>query len=220
MEPLFNLKDYTVAEHVFFAVGCLLWVFTYVIVIRDIVKKKFIEIPIVAVCANFVWEFLWSFVFKTDMGELYIWGYRIWFFLDCFIVYGLFRYGVKQVSIPLIAKYFSTVLTLCILSWGAMLYYYIKLYDAPFTHMGANSGYVLNVMMSALYVTLFLKMNQPQNFSYLSSWFKGVGTILISVFCFMHFTDGFLLSMCVITAVLDIIYISLLYRNRVHIKNA
>lgn len=210
---LFNLKDYTIADHVFFAVGCLLWVFTYIIVIRNIIKKQFVEIPLVAVCANFAWEFLWSFFFRTDMGELYVWGYRIWFFLDCFIVYGLFKYGVKQVVHPLFIKYYHIIVALCIASWGALLYYYIDKWDAPVTHMGANSGYILNVMMSALFITFFLRYNQPGSFSYLSGWFKGVGTILITIFCFLHFTDGFLLSMCVITGILDIIYIYLLHKN-------
>lgn len=212
MGNLFNLTNYTVTEHILFATGCLLWVFTYIIVIRNIIKQQFVEIPIFAICANFAWEFLWSFVFKTDMGELYVWGYRIWFFLDCFIVYGMFRYGVKQV-IPEFEKNYSLIILFCLASWFALLYYYIKLYDAPFTHMGANSGYVLNIMMSFLFITFFLRFNQPHGFSYLSAWFKGVGTLLISAFCFFHFTDGFLLSMCVITGILDITYIYMLYRN-------
>ena len=215
MNSLFNLTDYTVTDHVFFAIGCLLWVFTYVIVIRNIVKKRFIEIPIMAICANFGWEFLWSFVFHTDMGELYVWGYRIWFFMDCYIVYGLFKYGVKQVSIPVIKNYFSIITTFGLLAWGIILYFYIKLYDAPFTHMGANSGYVLNVMMSALYITFFLKTNQRDGFSLLAAWLKGVGTLLITVFCFLHFNDGFLLSMCIVTTLLDLVYIFLLQRKQV-----
>jgi hypothetical protein len=213
MGSLFNLKDYTVAEHAFFAIGCLLWVFTYVVVIRNILKEKFVEIPVVAVCANFAWEFLWSFVFRTDMGELYVWGYRIWFFLDCFIVFGLFTYGVKQVGIPVIAKYFKLVTALLIVAWGIILYYYIKTYDVPFTRMGANSGYILNIMMSGLFITLYLRMAEFQNYSYLSAWLKGVGTILITVFCFLHFSDGFLLSMCIITGILDVIYIYFLHKD-------
>ena len=211
MESLFNLKDYTIADHVFFATGCLLWVFTYIIVIRGIIKNKFVEIPLVAICANFAWEFLWSFVFKTNMGELYVWGYRIWFALDCYIVFGLFRYGVQQVSFQILRTHFAAITASCILAWGVMLYYYIKIYDAPFTHMGANSGYVLNVMMSALFITFYLRMDEPNRFSPYSAWFKGVGTILITVFCFLHFTDGFLLSMCVVTGILDVFYIALMY---------
>jgi hypothetical protein len=210
---LFNLKDYTVAEHATFAIGCLLWVFTYFIVIRNIVKKQFVEIPIVAVCANFAWEFLWSFFFRTDMGEIYVWGYRIWFFLDCFIVYGLFRYGVKQVVHPLFVKHYHLIVAICLVAWGALLYFYIEKWDAPVTHMGANSGYILNVMMSALFITFYLRYAQPSSFSALSAWFKGVGTILITIFCFLHFGDGFLLSMCVITGILDVIYIYLIHKN-------
>jgi len=210
---LFNLQDYSVTEHVFFATGCFLWVLTYVIVIKNIIKKQFVEIPIIAICANFTWEFLWSFIFKTDMGELYIWGYRIWFFMDCFIVYGMFRYGVKQVSINILQKHFNLSIIFCLLSWLVMLFYYIKLYDVPFTHMGANSGYILNVMMSTLYIISFLRYSQPTVFSYLAAWFKGLGTLLITIFCFLRFNDGFLLSMCVITTILDIVYIYILKRN-------
>ena len=214
MNSLFNLQDYTISEHVFFATGCLLWVFTYFIVIRNIIKIKFVEIPIMAICANFTWEFLWSFVFKTDMGELYVWGYRVWFFMDCYIVYGLFRCGVKQVSIIVFQKYFTYLLLFCLAAWLVILYYYIKLYDLPFTRMGANSGYILNVMMSALYITFFLRLNQSNEFSYLSAWFKGIGTLLITVFCFLHFNDKFLLSMCIVTTLLDAAYINMLMKNQ------
>ncbi|MBL4715397.1 MAG: hypothetical protein JKX95_02090 [Bacteroidia bacterium] len=215
MSSLINLQDYTVTEHVMFAVGCLLWVFTYVIVIKNIIKHQFVEVPVVAICANFSWEFLWSFVFQTNMGELYVWGYRVWFLMDCFIIYGLFKYGDKQVSIDSIKKFFKPVTAFCLLCWFVTLYFYIKNYDAPFTHMGAYSGYILNVMMSALYITLILRMKDSiGSFSYLAGWFKGVGTLLITIFCFLHFTDGFLLTMCVITGILDATYIYLFSQLR------
>ncbi len=209
-EHIINLKDYTPLEHVLFATGALLWVFTYIIVIKNIRKFKFIEIPIVAVCANFSWEFLWSFVFTTDMGELYVWGYRIWFFLDCYIVFGLFKYGWKQTSLEEIKKHYHLIVALCLAAWFACLYYYIDIYDAPITHMGANSGYILNVMMSALYPILLLRMNSLNGFSYLGGWFKGVGTFLITIFCFLKFPDhSWLLVLCAITTVLDAWYIYL-----------
>ena len=208
MHHLFNLKDYTIEEHIFFASGCLLWVFTYILVIRAIVKQKFVEIPVICVLANFSWEFLWSFVFKTDMGELYVWGYRIWFFLDCFIIYGLFRYGWKQWRIDYFIKYYIPLLIFGLACWFVNLYYYIDKWDLPVTHMGANSGYILNVFMSLLYPVLLLSRTNTDGFSYLSAWFKGVGTILISVFCFLKFPDQhWLLSLCVITGILDVWYI-------------
>ncbi len=215
-EPIINLTDYTVLQHVLFASGCLLWVVTYIIVIKTIRKSRFIEIPLVAVTANFAWEFLWSFVFTTDMGLLYVWGYRIWFFLDCFIVYGLFRYGFKQIEIPQLVSKSKLIIAAGIASWLLILYYYINNYDAPISHNGAYSGYILNVMMSAMYIPLLLRLGASQPFSRWAAWCKGVGTFFISIFCFLKYTDGFLLSMCAVTTFLDATYIYLIMKNKVN----
>jgi len=213
-QPVINLTDYTIAQHIFFALGCLLWVFTYIKVIHAIRKNAFIEIPLIAVTANFAWEFLWSFVFITDMGLLYVWGYRLWFFLDCFIVYGLFKDGYKQIETPSIRKYASHIIALAIAGWVFMLYYYIKIYDEPVSHNGVFSGYILNVMMSALYIPIMLRMGATWQFSKWAAWFKGVGTLLITVFCFLRYDDGFLLSMCIVTTLLDATYIYLVMRKK------
>lgn len=212
--PIINLTDYTVAQHIFFALGCLLWVFTYIIVIRGIKKNDFIDIPLIAVTANFAWEFLWSFVFITDMGSLYMWGYRIWFFLDCFIVFGLFRNGYKQIGIAALRDKSKLIIAFGIACWVLMLYYYIKNYDFPVSHNGVYSGYIINVMMSALYIPMLLRLGSSQQFSRWAGWLKGVGTLLISVFCLLKYNDNFLLSMCAVTALLDAVYIYLVMRNK------
>lgn len=208
---LINLKDYTPYEHICFAVGCLLWVVVYGITIRT---RQFVDIPLISVCANIAWEFLWSWVFVTDMGALYVWGYRVWFFLDCYIVYGLFRYGYKQIIIPGLAPKARLAAVCGIIGWGVMLYFYIKNYDAPISHMGAYSGYILSILMGVLYLTLFLSMNNLGLFSYASVWCAGLGNLLVSLFCFSHFTDGFLLSMCGFTTLLNAAYILVFSRQR------
>ncbi|NIJ52764.1 transmembrane-type terpene cyclase [Dyadobacter arcticus] len=211
---LLNLKDYTVLELATFGVGCFLWIIVYFFTLKSIHKHKFIEIPVVTVWGNIVWEFLWSWVFVPDIGSLFAWGYRIWFFMDCFIVIGAFLYGQRQMNLPIFVKNFKLLSILGILAWIPLLYYYIDIYDYPLSKMGAYSGYILNIIISALYVTMSLRMNQWKMFSYPAAWCKGVGTLLISVFCFLHFTDGFLLTMCVITGVLDAFYIYLFARER------
>ncbi|HKK88024.1 MAG TPA: hypothetical protein VJ917_04185 [Saprospiraceae bacterium] len=212
-DSLFNLRDYTGTEHALFAIGCLMWVFVYFIVIHNFRKKDFVEIPMIAICANFAWEFLWSWVYMTDMGSLYVWGYRIWFFLDCFILYAIFRYGYKQLmSMPKASHPYLLIGGLTASFF--ILYFYIGRYDYPLSHMGAYSGYVLNVLMSALYISLFLRMKNPGIFSLPAAWLKGIGTLLISFFCILHFNDWFLISMCIVTAALDAAYISIFYNYK------
>ena len=210
----FNLKDYTLEEHLFFGVGCLGWVVVYALVIWCISKNKYVEVPFIAVSANFAWEFLWSFVFKTDMGQFYVWGYRSWFLLDCFIVTGTFFYGSKQLLLGSLKTYFKPIFLFSLASWFVLLYYYIKNYDLPISHMGAYSGYVLNVMMSAMYIPLLLKEVNAFPFSKYAAWFKGVGTLFIGVFCFLKFEDRFLLSLCLITSILDFVYIYLISKKQ------
>ncbi len=217
---IINLQDYTITQHVLFALGCLLWVVTYIVVIKAIRTHQFIEIPIVAVTANFAWEFLWSFVFMTDMGLLYVWGYRLWFFLDCYIIYGLFLYGYKQMQLPQMRGRSAVWILFSLACSFAMLYFYIDRYDAPLSHMGAYSGYILNVMMSALYIPLLLRMRSVGKFSRLAAWCKGVGTLLISIFCVLKFQDPFLISMCVVTTFLDAIYIYYIMDENVHTNTA
>jgi hypothetical protein len=211
---LLNLKDYTALELATFGIGCLGWILVYFFTLRSIYRHKFIEIPVVTVWGNIVWEFLWSWVFVPDIGSLFTWGYRIWFFMDCFIVLGAFMYGHKQMNLPLFIKNFKLLSVLGLLAWIPILYFYIDLYDYPLSKMGAFSGYILNILISALYITMALRMNQWKLFSYPAAWCKGVGTLLISVFCFLHFTDGFLLSMCVVTGLLDAFYIYLFTKER------
>lgn len=214
LDSIINLKDYTLLEHGLFFSGCVMWVITYLIVIKSIRSKRFIEIPLIAVCANFAWEFLWSFIFETNMGELYVWGYRLWFFLDCYILFNLFKYGYKQIDIPTLKNKAQLIIAFGLACWGVMLFYYIQNYDFPLSQMGAFSGYILNVMMSALYITTFLRLKNDHFFSKPAAWLKGVGTFLITIFIFLKFPEyPFLLSMCVITAILDFAYIYLINRK-------
>jgi hypothetical protein len=206
-----NLTDYTVLQHLCFAVGCFLWVIVYIIVIKNIRKFQFIEIPMVAICFNFAWEILWSWVFDTDMGLLYQWGYRAWFFLDCFIVYNVFKYGHKQlVSMP--KKFAEFILITGFLMAISILYPYIKIYDAPISHMGGYTGFLVNLFNSALFISLIVRKNNIALFSEWVAWLKFFGTGLVTVFAFLKFTDPFLLVMGVVVAVLDIIYIMTYYK--------
>jgi hypothetical protein len=201
-----NTAKYTTPELVLFIVGCFGWVVAYVAVLAKISKYRYVEIPAGAVVANIAWEFVWGFLYVTDMGRLFVWGYRAWFFLDVFIVYCLFRYGDKQVVSPALRRYFRPAAVLGILFWAVAIYYMVgEGYDTPY---GAISGYVLNVMMSALYVVLIVNAGRVEYFSYLVAWSKMLGTALLSVFNYMVKGDDlFLMTLCLVTLLLDLLYI-------------
>lgn len=203
----FNTVDYSPALLILFAVGCLGWVVAYIAVLGNVRKYRFVEIPAGAVVANVAWEFVWGFMYRTDMGLLFVWGYRIWFFLDIFIVYMLFKYGWKQLDSTLLKPLFRPGAAFGIVAWGVALYYFVgEGYD---TGYGAISGYILNVMMSALYIVLIVKhADKIESFSGVVAWSKMLGTALLSVFNFIVRPDDYLLmTLYTVTFVLDVLYI-------------
>ena len=215
----FNTIRYSVPSLIVFGLGCVLWLVASVAILQRARTNTFVEIPAAAVVANVSWEFIWSFVYTGDTGRLLEFGYRGWVFLDFVIVYYLFGYGTSQVVTPTLRPYFRPAVAFGIASWSIALDYFVREgYDMS---MGATSAYIINVMMSAVYITL-LQSHPERKFSLVIGWTKGLGTACFSLFMFMEplrrYGDealagkGFLLTLCVVTLVLDIVYVVMLHR--------
>jgi len=212
-EPLINTAKYTTPELLFFAAGGIAWALAYMGVLREIVRKQFVEIPATAVCANIAWEFVWGFLYPNELGRFFSWGYRAWFFFDLAIVYLLFRFGDKQVELPELKAVFKPACVFGIAAWAVGIYFFVgEGYD---TGYGAISGYILNTMMSALYVVLILRHGHLVDFSLLVAWSKMLGTALLTVFNFVvQPGNPYLLLLCLLTLALDLVYIGIFYAIR------
>jgi hypothetical protein len=209
----FNTELYPAPLLVLFGVGCLGWVVAYVAIVRNAVRNRFLEIPAGAVVANIAWEFVWGFLYPNELGRFFSWGYRVWFFFDLAIVWCLFKWGAKQADTPELAAVFRPACVFGIAAWAALVYFFV--HDGYDTGYGAVSGYILNTMMSALYVVLILRHGHLHDFSLVVAWSKMLGTALLTVFNFVvkpHY--AYLLSLCLATLVLDLVYIAVFYAIR------
>lgn len=214
----FNTLKYSPLHLAIFLVGCFLWVIAYIAVIRHAIQQKFLVLPAGAVVANFAWEWLWGFVFKPDMGLVVWWGYRTWAILDIAILFFLFKYGREQLITTQGRKYFAPMVAFGLVSWFSALYFFIR--DGLDISIGANSAYIINAMMSAMYIVMVAKHPDIRRFSFRIAWTKCVGTGLTSLFMFitptltMYGTDevpakrGFLLTLCILTLILDVIFMA------------
>ncbi len=209
----FNTSQYPATLLILFGVGCFGWVVAYVAIVRNALRNRFLEIPAGAVVANIAWEFVWGFLYPNELGRFFSWGYRVWFFFDLAIVYLLFRWGARQVELPELKAIFRPACVFGIAAWAVGIYFFVgEGYD---TGYGAISGYILNTMMSALYVVIILRHGQLHDFSLLVAWSKMLGTALLTVFNFIvqpH--NPYLLFLCLLTLALDLLYIGLFYGVR------
>ncbi len=214
MEQLVNLRDYSPFELVLFGVGCYMWVVVYILYIRRIAKGESIGMPVFAACSNFGWEIVWGVIPpSTDMGPLLVWAYRAWFFLDLYIIYGVYRYGSVQIVTPELKAYFKPFVVLSVVGW-AVLYYFFKSggYDTP---IGATSAYIAQMFISVLYLLLLLRRSSAVVELTSVTWLRSVGTGLNTIFLLHHYPGKpFLLSLGLMSLVIDAIYIYLTFRFR------
>ncbi|MBX9853149.1 MAG: hypothetical protein K2X86_15505 [Cytophagaceae bacterium] len=203
----FNLDYYTPLQLGLFGAGAIFWIVNYIFIVCNIIKNKFVEMPAAVLCANFAWEFLWSWIFMINMGFAIRLGYIAWFFLDIFIVWGFYNYGYKQVSQSAV-PYYKLLFTFAIISWLVVLYFFIgQGLDNP---IGANSAYVINILISSLYIFMFLRLEDKSALSFTTAWTKWIGTGLISVMCALRWPENhWLLSMCAACFLMDMFYMYL-----------
>ncbi len=83
------------------------------------------------------------------------------------------------------------------------------------TSTGILSGFIATLLMSALYVMVELSNIDPSQYSKLAAWAKLLGNGFASIFCVMVYPDKhFLLTICAITFVLDVVYLVMFQRQR------
>jgi hypothetical protein len=204
--PLINLETYTLTQIIFLFAGTVLWNIAYFIIIRNAIRHKKVEMPFLAVSSNIAWEFAWAFLLYTDLGSLFEWGLRVWFFMDVGIFYVTVKYGAKQMSRGLFGKQFLPFLLLLVVWWIPVFYFLeIEGYD---TKMGTTSAYMITVVMAALFVYNATRKAPGLIATKSVAWTKFLGNLLMSVFVFLHHPEAQFLHMLTLAVfVLNIIYI-------------
>lgn len=190
--------------------GFLLWGIAYGWLVFRIPKHRFVEIPVLAVCGNVTWEFLWGFVWHVEMmGQTLQWFYRLGCLLDVFILVCVFRWGMKQWTLPVFKRFFHPIVVTFLAFW---LVFYWTFRNAGFDlPLGSNSAYVINTVMSALYIGLVLRLQDVSAFSWWIGWLKGTGTLMVTVFVFLTYPESrFTQALGITCALLDGTYLLVL----------
>ncbi|KPM47627.1 transmembrane-type terpene cyclase [Jiulongibacter sediminis] len=211
-QPLINFELYPVSGLLFNGIGCLFWVVAYVVLVWEIRKKKFVEMPAYVAGANIGWEFVWSFIYHPDTGLLYALSYIAAFFLDCYIFWATLKYGTKQPMNEDAKKHF---VLFCLINFGFwILFTYFHRTEGYDTTIGANSGYIINVILSLQCLFLLFQTKDTSKFSLLLAWSRMLGTGLISVSMFIFYADNhFVQLLGVACFILDCTFIYVLKKR-------
>jgi len=211
LKSLINFTDYNQTQQFFFFADAIFWIVTYILIERNVRRYKYVGIPYITVIDNAAWEFVWSFFLVTQLGEFFVWGIRIWFFIDLFIVYRCFQYGRKQVTNPVIKKHFTAIFIFGVVAWSFLFYAFAKTFNDP---IGAGTGYSINFFMSIMYIYFFLCQPEQKAYSLDVAIFKMFGTGFVGVGVYFGNTPNrYVITIAIITLIIDLIYCGLIVKR-------
>ncbi len=164
-------------------VGDLLWAFAYIVAIVIGFRRQTFGVPILAVCLNITWEFVYTTIHPP--GSAVTLGlHLVWLFIDLVILYQIFRYGRLCETTRPFGRHYSlaivAVLGLCVaghLTWHAAQNAMAIFPDT----LGVTSAFIINLVMSVLFVSMAMRHPDHPGLSLTVGWAKLVGTALISL---------------------------------------
>ena len=192
----------------------LLWMLAYIFTIRAGFRDHACGFPLLAVCLNVSWEFLYSLVFRPQ-SKLRMTLTLIWLALDLIILTQLLRWGAVD-QLPLIRAHFIPVVvgTLFLAIIGHVTFHYTY-HDRD----GHGAAFAINLIMSVLFVFLLLQRPDLRGLSYATAWLKMIGTLILSALNTMVMYKeprryGFYLFLFVAIFGFDVLYIYLFSQVR------
>ncbi|MFD2245126.1 hypothetical protein [Pontibacter ruber] len=185
----------------------IFWTITYLLILRRGFIDKAYGMPMVALCANLSWEFIFSFVYPHSTPQLYI-DY-VWLAFDAGILVQYLKYGKKEFpeQLPRSLFYPTFLLTLVL---GALFVMLLSRELKDFN--GVYAAFSQNLLMSVLFIHMLLKRNSPQGQSLYIALSKMIGTLFPSVLLYLYFPNSYLLILLYISIfIFDLLYFILLY---------
>lgn len=181
----------------------IFWSLTYILILTRGQRDKTYGMPIIALCANLSWEFIFSFVFPHAIPQIYV--NIVWFSLDVFILLQFLKYGKSDYP----AMFLPTFLTTLIISFLMVLSVTIEFAD----WFGKYAAFSQNLLMSILFVSLLKKRGNVQGQSLYIAIFKMLGTLCASVLFAIYYPTLLIGMISIAIFVFDGLYIVLLYQK-------
>jgi hypothetical protein len=161
----------------------VLWTLAYLLVIRRGFLDRTYGMPLVALCANLSWEFIFSFVHPHDLPQRAV--NVVWFSFDVVILLQLLVYGPREFAdLPRRAFHAAVALALAT-SFGAVLAVTYEFDDSD----GVYSAFGQNLMMSVLFITMLRSRGSLRGQSVPIALLKMGGTALASFAFYFHNPD-------------------------------
>ncbi|WGV25819.1 hypothetical protein [Halotia branconii] len=169
----------------------IFWTVAYLSIIRRSIRDKSVGMPLVAVCLNISWEFIFSFIFPSSKPQLYIRNY-VWFFLDSIILIQYLKFGklnFRQHSSK--TAFYAAFFSVLAVSFFNMLFI---VYEFGRNNSATYIAFQINLIMSMLFIYMLLSRGSVAGQSMYIAIAKMIGTACASVSVYLSQPSSILLA--------------------------
>ena len=204
-------------------VSGLCWTVVYVEGIRISFRDKSYAIPFYALALNIAWELLHTiFGFQAGVSVQNI-SNAVWFAFDAGILYTYFKYGRKYFPRDLPGGFIGWSLLGLTTALGVE-YAFVKEFGVA---VGAGySAFLQNLLMSVLFINMFMRRGGSEGQSLLIAVSKWIGTLAPTILFGILGEGGFpkgsslILVLGVFCSVFDLIYVGMLRKASASVLQA
>ena len=188
----------------------LAWTLVYLEAIRLGLRHHTYAMPIAALGLNLAWEWIYTVQGLADGPGLQAWINLVWALADVGILYTFFRFGRREfprfVSAPLFVAFGVAVVG------GSFLIQWLFLAEFGTVGMKAAtySAFLQNLLMSGLFLSMFVARRGPRGQSLLIAVAKWLGTLAPTILFGVLRSSLFVTGIGLLCSVVDLAYIGLL----------
>jgi hypothetical protein len=192
------------------ALSGIAWTVVYAEAIRLGFRHRTYAMPIAALGLNIAWEWTYTVQGFATGPQLQSWVDLIWALADVVILVTFFRFGRRElpgfVSRPLFVAWgVAIVITSFLVQW---------LFIAEFGMAGHKaatySAFLQNLLMSGLFIAMFVARRGPRGQSLLIAFAKWIGTLAPTILMGFMTNSIFVIGIGLLCSVFDLAYIALL----------
>ena len=194
------------------ALSGIAWTVVYVEAIRIGFAQRTYALPVAALALNVAWESIYSVWGVADEPGLQAWVNVAWLLADLAIVATFLRYGRAE---------FPSWVTRTVFAWGAaglfataFVVQWAFVAEFGFPQAARYTAFLQNLLMSGLFIAMFVARGGPRGQSTTIAVAKWIGTAAPTVVFGVHEGSAFVLTLGVLCFVLDAAYVALVVRAR------
>jgi hypothetical protein len=183
------------------------WTITYLLILRRGFLDNSYGMPMLALCANLSWEFIFSFIYPHPQPQLFI-DY-LWLLFDVGILIQYLILGRREFPENLPRTLFYPTFFLSLILSALFILAMSREFKE---YIGIYAAFAQNLLMSVLFLRLLLKRNSSRGQSIYIALSKMIGTVFPSILFYLYFphSEFLFLFFCSIF-IFDLAYFLLLY---------